>query len=124
MVQFDERSDSYRCCCECCHVKNISLIIGCIELVILFYYLVNSLFLIAETSGENIPEEELSLIYGPFIACMTCLAIATFVILLLFIAVAKKYSYCVLPHLVIQVNCFLLLTGNKPIDRFNHPNCK
>lgn len=51
-MQFDEGSDKYRCCCQCCHVKTGAALVGLVELIIAAILLINSLFLIANTDTK------------------------------------------------------------------------
>jgi len=114
MVQFDESSDEYRCCCDCFHVKIGAMIIAGAELAMLLFFLINSVLLIAQrdTRYESAAEVGDGAVIGPFIACMIGLSLGVIVVLLLLIGIIQKLPILLLPHLVVQgisIIAFILL---------------
>ncbi|PAV57679.1 hypothetical protein WR25_23305 [Diploscapter pachys] len=113
-IQFDESSSEYRCLCNCFHVKTGSYMIGFVHILMMFIFLVSSLFVYFQHDGrlQHARGVKENYVFGSFLATMIGLGIGTFVVFLLFVGLSRNSALLLIPHLTVQVLaeiCFLLV---------------
>lgn len=117
MSQFSDNGEEYRCCCELCHVRTATWVVGVTHGLLLLYLLINSIVLITSVSddgsglpgGEGGPDDPL--VQGPFITAMIGISLGLIVVLLLLVGVSRKVAGLLLPHFILQLVAIFLLLG-------------
>ncbi len=104
--QFDENCEDYRCCCECCHLKTGTTVVGVVELVFLTYFAAGAIFTVSTTEGTLGEPGSASSpdILGPFGVAAALMGLALLTIIMLFVGILRRSAYMLIPHLIIQVN--------------------
>ncbi len=105
MPELDVNAAEYRCCCNCCHLKTATVVVGVVELVYLGYVLIGALILIAQV--QELPPEkggkDSALVMVPFALLATGVALGLLVIVLMLLGISMKLPGFLLPHFVLQV---------------------
>lgn len=91
---FEENSLKHRCCCRCCHVRVGAIVIGVLEMLYMFFQLINT-FVLYSRAGEG---HTLS-----FVITIVGIALGIAAIVLLFIGVVTVRPFLLIPHLLMQV---------------------